>query len=155
MAPDKQHDEHKTDPRPQADAEDTAVRQVVASAAPPAAATSQEEQPQQGGQEVSAELVLHPFNSSAQALWLCQQLKEKVQAQILYVSAFPEGTVIKVTLRKAIPLVEFLTGMKEVAEAWEEPTDSIHTGPEEASYRMTSKSARSSSNVVCVALRPL
>ena len=75
---------------------------------------------------ITAELLLHPFNNAVQALWLCERLKEELRAEIIYVLGSPEGTVIKVSIRNPVSIMDFLKAMNEVAEAWEEPRPDIN-----------------------------
>ena len=105
---------------------------------------------------ITAEILLHPFNNPAQAVWLCQKLKDELKAEVLYLMGLPEGTVIKVSIRSAVSLVDFLTSMQEVAEAWEEaPSQAVFM--EAMAVESLSSSEKPSENhnkVVCVALRP-
>ena len=84
-------------------------------------------QPGAGGVDGTTELHLHPFNSPAQALWLCGTLKESLGAHILSAMGTPEGAVIKVSFRNPISLVDCLAGMTEVAEVWEEAAPQLGT----------------------------
>ena len=83
--------------------------------------TGEEESTQSGELDITAELVLHPFNNAVQALWLCGQLKEELKAEIIYVAGSPEGTIIKVSIRNPISLVNFLNEMTEVARHGSSP----------------------------------
>ncbi len=104
------------------------------------------------GPSVTAELLLHPFNSSAQALWLCNKLRNDLGSEIIYVTGTSEGTVIKVFIRNPVPMVEFLTRMAEVAEAWEEAPPQMEHG--QAPSTLGDAEAQRGSNLVCVALKP-
>ena len=110
---------------------------------------AEDEAPEKGDVGVTAELILHPFNNAIQAVWLCQKLKEGLRAEIVYVKGGPEGTVIRVSIREPVPLVDFLTAMEEVAEAWEEP--SATAAP---LIRPVVGGAGGPSKVVFVALQP-
>ena len=109
---------------------------------------------------LTAELLLHPFNTPVQALWLCEKLKKELGAEVLYLEASPGGTVIKVSIRTPVPLTDFLCSMAEVAEAWEEaaPQKSRSsetllglTNPELAQPANPSKEM---DKIVCVAMKP-
>ncbi len=105
---------------------------------------------------LTAEILLHPFNTSLQALWLCETLKQQLKAEVLYLMGSPAGTVIKVTLRTPVSLVDFLSGMEQVAEAWEE--NASHSGNREPLQGFGSQQpanpSREPDKVVCVALAP-
>ena len=107
---------------------------------------------QPSGPSVTAELLLHPFNSSAQALWLCNRLRDDLGAEIMYVTGTSEGTVIKVTIRNPVPLVEFLTRLTEVAEAWREAPPQMEYS--QAPSTLEDSEAQRGSTLVCVALKP-
>ena len=114
----------------------------------------EEESAQSGELGITAELVLHPFNNAVQALWLCEQLKEELKAEILYVAGSPEGTVIKVSIRNPVSMVDFLSAMNEVAEAWEQPMATIASyAGSVAHLTARAKDGSESSTVVCVALK--
>ena len=106
---------------------------------------------------LTAEILLHPFNTSLQALWLCETLKQQLKAEVLYLMGSPVGTVIKISIRTPVSLVEFLSGMEQVAEAWEE--NASHSGnggplPGMASQQPANPS-KEPDKVVCVALKPV
>ena len=108
-------------------------------------------QQETGNTAVTAELLLHPLNTSAQALWLCQKLKQSLGAEVVYLTGTPKGTVIKISIRNPVALVDFLSGMSEVAEAWEEETPretGISTASEEG------EASHEQDKIVCVALKP-
>ena len=108
-----------------------------------------------GNTAVTAELLLHPLNTSAQALWLCQRLKQSLGAEVVYLTGTPKGTVIKISIRNPVALVDFLSGMSEVAEAWEEET-SEETGvefPMRAALE-ADEASEEQDKIVCVALKP-
>ena len=109
-------------------------------------------QQETGSTAVTAELLLHPLNTSAQALWLCQRLKQSLGAEVVYLTGTPKGTVIRISIRNPVALVDFLSGMSEVAEAWEEAA-SEETGISTASEEGEASHERSN-KVVCVALKP-
>ena len=106
-----------------------------------------------GNVAVTAELLLHPLNTSAQALWLCQRLKQSLGAEVVYLTGTPKGTVIKISIRNPVALVDFLSGMSEVAEAWEEET-SEETGAEFPirTALEAGEASHEQDKVVCVAL---
>ena len=105
---------------------------------------------------LTAEILLHPFNTSLQALWLCETLKQQLKAEVLYLMGSPAGTVIKVSLRTPVSLVDFLSGMEQVAEAWEE--NSSHSDNREPFPGIASEQpanpSREPDKIVCVALAP-
>ena len=103
---------------------------------------------------ITAELLLHPFNNAVQALWLCERLKEELRAEIIYVSGSPEGTVIKVSIRNPVSIVDFLKAMSEVAEAWEEPRADINPLVAANQYTARARGERQENRVVCVSLKP-
>ncbi len=117
---------------------------------------AEDEAPQNGDISVTAEIILHPFNNAIQAVWLCQKLKEGLRAEIVYVKGAPEGTVIRVSIREPIPLVDFLTAMEEVAEAWEEPLPTAIAPSTTPALlgRPVAGGAGGPSKVVFVALQP-
>ena len=102
---------------------------------------------------ITAELLLHPFNTPVQALWLCEMLKKELGAEVLYMEGSPDGTVIKVTVREPVPLADFLAGMAEVAEAWEEPMTQKSRGNDPL-LGIVPPSSNEQDKVVCVALKP-
>ena len=116
--------------------------------------TGKEQSAQTGELGITAELVLHPFNNAVQALWLCEQLKEELKAEILYVAGSPEGTIIKVSIRNPVSMVDFLSAMTELAEAWEQPKETVASYASSAA-RLTArtKDGSESSSVVCVSLK--
>ena len=108
-------------------------------------------QQETGNTAVTAELLLHPLNTSAQARWLCQRLKQSLGAEVVYLTGTKKGTVIRISIRNPVALVDFLSGMSEVAEAWEEAAS------EEAGISTASEEGEASherGKVVCVALKP-
>ena len=54
-------------------------------------------QQETGSTAVTAGLLLHPLNTSAQALWLCQRLKQSLGAEVVYLTGTPKGTVIRIS----------------------------------------------------------
>ena len=112
-------------------------------------------QQETGSTAITAELLLHPLNTSAQALWLCQRLKQSLGAEVIYLTGTPKGTVIRISIRNPVALVDFLSEMSEVAEAWEEETPReigmelpIRTALEEG------EASHEQGKIVCVALKP-
>ena len=106
---------------------------------------------------VTAELLLHPFNTPVQALWLCNILRKELGAEILYMEGVPDGTVIKVSVSKPVPLADFLAGMTEVAEAWEEPAPQKSKGGTPLPGSVPSSAVNPSNEqdkVICVAMKP-
>ena len=112
-------------------------------------------QQETGNTAVTAELLLHPLNTSAQALWLCQKLKQSLGAEVVYLTGTPKGTVIKISIRNPVALVDFLSEMSEVAEAWEEET-SKETGVESPirTALEAGEASHEQDKIVCVALKP-
>ena len=112
-------------------------------------------QQESGNTAVTAELLLHPLNTSAQALWLCQRLKQRLGAEVVYLTGTPKGTVIRISIRNPVALVDFLSRMAEVAEAWEEAA-SEETGvefPPRAALE-ADETSHEQGKIVCVALKP-
>ena len=109
---------------------------------------------------VTAELLLHPFNTPVQAIWLCETLKKELDAEVLYLQGSPNGTVIKVRMPKSVPLPDFLSGMAEVAEAWEERAPQKTRGGDPlvgltaARLSQPDSTSRDPEKIVCVAMKP-
>ena len=73
---------------------------------------------------------------------------------MVYLTGTPKGTVIKISIRNPVALVDFLSGMSEVAEAWEEET-SEETGAEfPIGMALEAESSHERDKIVCVALKP-
>ena len=68
----------------------------------------------------------------------------------------PAGTVIKISIRTPVSLVDFLNEMKQIAEAWEEHAS--HSGNNEPLPGIVSQQpvnpSKEPDKVVCVALKP-
>jgi hypothetical protein len=126
------------------------IPQAAEAATPPEPRDGQ--QPRDAGLSITAELLLHPFNSSAQALWLCKKLRDDLGAEIIYVTSTSEGTVINVSIHNPVSLVEFLAGMAEVAAAWEETLPVVERGA--ALAEPDAVASPKKGTVVCVALKP-
>ena len=68
----------------------------------------------------------------------------------------PAGTVIKISLRTPVSLVNFLSEMEQVAEAWEE--NASHSSGSDPLPGITSQQpvnpSKEPDKVVCVAMKP-
>ena len=138
--------------------DDETLVQSLQDSAPATDEKSEDAEPANAGEAmITAELLLHPFNTAAQAIWLCEKLKKDLKAEVLYLTGTPEGTVIKVTIRTPVALVDFLAGMSEVAEAWEEaaPQARNRMGLLELTTSLPANHSREEDRIVCVALKPL
>ena len=69
---------------------------------------------------MTVDLLLHPLNTASQAFWLFQKLKDDLGAEITYLRCLVEGTLVTISLREPVNLIDFLDGVSEIAEAWEE-----------------------------------
>ena len=117
---------------------------------------STDTKPGADGLDGTTELHLHPFNSPAQALWLCGILKESLGAHILSAAGTPEGAIIKVFLRNPASLVDFLAEMTEVAEVWEETAPQMGTSGSSPEHMASDgdEVSEKPSKMIYVALKP-
>ena len=77
--------------------------------------TGNREDAHNGGKEVvEAELLLHPDCTPVQVGELCDRLKAQLKAEILSVVKSDPGTVVRVSCRSELDIMEFITGAKEV-----------------------------------------
>ena len=74
---------------------------------------------------------------------------------MVYLTGTPKGTVIRISIRNPVELMDFLSRMSEVAEAWEEAA-SEETGvefPLRAALE-ADEASHEQGKIVCVALKP-
>ena len=65
-------------------------------------------------------LEIRPCSDPAMVFRFCQSVQTAVESEIVYFSSSLDGIIIRLALRKPVPILKVLTGMEEVYEATQE-----------------------------------
>ena len=100
-------------------------------------------------------LLLHPFNNERQALWLCETLSQRLNAEIQQVGSHESRIAITASFQSsAYSLLNFLNSLSEVADAWEEATSAQPQPSLGALLVRDGYRSPDTQKVICVSLKP-
>lgn len=73
---------------------------------------------------------------------------------MVYLTGAPNGTVIRISIRNPVALVDFFSRMSEVAETWEEETPKETLEFPMRTALEAGEASQERDKIVCVALKP-